>query len=277
MCAIEIGALRRNSRLVAWPAFFLQVLVAISFEVGDDLGRGLFAQRGTLQGIENARQLVNFEAAHDLWDEPAWQMFFLQTRHVFALTITWLDMAHIVNAIYVLGHVFFTLGVACWVYFRRHRYFTLLRNIIILTNGLALIVYENFPVAPPRLTTDLWFNHHRFTFDDTVFGILSNGGHLVGSQAGYNEFSAMPSVHFAWALVAGLSLVFLARPLAIRAIGVIYPPLMLLAVVVTGNHYFLDVAGGVVVVVVATSCSLALARWPGRERWPRPVRQLVLG
>src|SRR5579864_5181576 len=173
MAACEAQALRRNTSLVQWLAFGAQALLAIAFELGDDIGRGFFSQHGTLQGVQNARNVVSFEASHGFWIEPAWQSFFLHSRHFFAWTITWIDMAHVMNLIYVGCHVVVTLGVALWMYFYRRKYFPIFRNIIMLTNALALIVYENFPVAPPRLTTNLDFDGHPFTFQDTVFGAIS--------------------------------------------------------------------------------------------------------
>jgi membrane-associated phospholipid phosphatase len=244
------------------------VLIAISIEAGDDLGRALFSQHGTQQGIENARGVVGFEVAHGFFVEPAWQSFFLQSRHIFALTVSWMVVARVFNAVYVLGHVFFTLGVALWVYIYRRRWFGMMRNVVLLVNLFALAIYENFPVAPPRLTTGLIFDHHAFAFRDTLFGIVNSGGRVIGTQTGYNEFSAMPSVHMAWAVVAGATLIVLAKPLWVRAIGLIYPVCMLVAVVVTGNHYLVDVAGGIVVVVMAYGAAVLLDRW-----WNNPDRQ----
>jgi hypothetical protein len=277
MCAVKAQVLRRSNVWTEWIAFFAQVMIAISFEVGDDLGRGIFSQHGTLQGIQNARSVVSFESAHGFWFEPAWQMFFLQTRHFFALTVTWIEIAHAMNVIYVLGHVFITLGFAAWVYFYRRRYFVLLRNVIILTNVFALVIYENFPVAPPRLTSGLIFDHHLFTFQDTVFGVLSSGGRMVGTQVGYNEFSAMPSVHVAWSLVVGAAVIWLARPLAVRILGAVYPAIMLIAVVVTGNHFLMDAVGAVLVVALAASVSVVLYRLAQTYEWPRVVRLAVVG
>jgi membrane-associated phospholipid phosphatase len=151
------------------------------------------------------------------------------------------------------------------------------RNVIMLCNALALIVYENFPVAPPRLTTDIDFDGHPFTFQDTVFGALSAGGKLVGNSVGYNEFSAMPSVHMAWAVVVGAAVVLLARPLIVRVLGALYPVLMLVAVVVTGNHFLLDAIGAVAVVLVAAAIAGSLAWWATTRRVPRLVRLAVIG
>jgi hypothetical protein len=241
------------------------MVIAVSAEVGDDLGRGLWAQHGSLEGIEDARQVVAFEAAHGFWIEPAWQLFFQQTHRILSLTITWGDAVSVMNAIYVFGHVFVTLAVALWVYFYRRRFFPLFRNMFILTNAFALVVYERYPVAPPRLAGPLLFDHHLFTFQDTVFGIVSASGKLLGTRAGYNEFSALPSVHIAWALIVSATLLWLAQPLLVKALAVLYPGMMLVAVVVTGNHFLLDAVASVFVVLAAALVAGGFERWRSRR------------
>ncbi len=264
---MAIGTSRARGALHEWVSFALQVAIAVAFEVGDDLARGLISQHGSLEGVINARRVVTFEATHGLWVEPAWQTFFLKTRQILDIDIDWTVTARAMNGIYVLGHVLVTLGVAIWVFRYRRRYFRLLRNTIICVNAFALVVYETFPVAPPRMTTGLIFNHHHFRFIDTLFGMASSG-QSVGSTVRYNEFSAMPSVHDAWALVAGVTLLILARPVLFRAFGATYPILMLLAIVVTGNHFLLDAAAAVAVVGVAFVASLAFEWWQGTFRPP---------
>jgi hypothetical protein len=259
-----------------WIAFAIQVMIAISFEVADDLTRGFWTQRGTAEGIRDARNLVSFEVSHGLWVEPAWQQTFLQTRHFLAFSISWIDMAHLMNGVYILGHVFVTLSVACWVYFYRRQYFVLMRNTVMLTNALALVVYETFPVAPPRLTSGLIWDGHDFAFQDTVFGVFSNG-RMLSRSLSYNEFSALPSVHIAWAIIAAAAVILLARAWPIKVVASLYPVLMLIAVVVTGNHFILDAAASVPVVLAAALIAVGLSRLPGSDRWPTWVRQYVVG
>jgi hypothetical protein len=264
--------LRRGSRVADVFDFAVQAFIAVSIEIGDDLGRGLMSQHGTIQGIDNARHLASFEAAHDLWIEPIWQLYFEHLHHILFVTVTWAETLRVMNGIYVLCHLLVTLGVAAWVFFRRRYAFGLLRNTMILTNLFALFVYESFPVAPPRLTTGLMYHHHPFQFQDTLYGVLQ-GGKILGTGVGYNEFSAMPSVHIAWALLASGAIIWLARSPVMKAAGALYPGIMLLAVVVTANHYLLDAAGAAAVVVVALGIAMALNRvWNASWIPQRPMR-----
>ena len=262
--ATAAEAIRRNGIFSEWLSFLTQVLIAISFEVADDLGRGLVAQHGGAIGNANALSIVSFEKAHDLWVEPGWQLFFEHAHRFLIVIVTWPESMRIMNAIYVGGHIFVTLGVALWLFVYRRRAFVFMRNAIIFTNLFALFIYERFPVAPPRLTMGLIWNGHPFTFQDTVFGVSS--AHLLGAQAGYNELSAMPSVHMGWAILDSASLLIWARPVAVKMLGVLYPLLMLVAVVVTGNHYLLDVIVAVFVVVAAALAARGLETFLGRLR-----------
>jgi hypothetical protein len=262
-------SVRRSFALSEWLAFLFQCAIAVSVEVADDLTRGLFAQHGTVQGIDDARRVIGFEAAHGFWLEPAWQTFFERAHHLFFLTLTWPESSRIMNGVYVLGHVFVTLGVAAWVYFYRRRYFPLLRNIVILTNAIALVIYESFPVAPPRMMPPVSFADHLFTFQDTVYGVLTSSGQYATTSTtlAYNEFSAMPSIHMAWALVVGATILLLARPLPVRLLGLLYPATMLVAIVVTANHFFLDAVVAVPVVMLAALLAISFDGLRGKLPW----------
>ena len=60
----------------------------------------------------------------------------------------------------------------------------------------------------------------------------------------YNPFAAVPSLHFGYALLVGVTIALLAKSRVTRAIGWSYPVVMLLVIVATGNHFFFDAAGG---------------------------------
>jgi len=71
----------------------------------------------------------------------------------------------------------------------------------------------------------------------------------------------MPSLHVVWAIIAGATLVILARPPIFRAIGVLHPILISTAVLITANHYIADCLGAVVVVVIAYGLALLVSHW----------------
>jgi hypothetical protein len=78
-------------------------------------------------------------------------------------------------------------------------------------------------------------------------------------QFGYNPYAAMPSLHFAWALIVGVTLLRVGQRRLLRVAGLPYPIVMLVTILVSGNHLLLDAAGSLVVVTRATGAT-ALAR-----------------
>jgi hypothetical protein len=120
------------------------------------------------------------------------------------------------------------------------------------------LLYNTFPLAPPRLASGLLYDGRPYHFADLVFGA---GG---GVKLSFDELAAMPSLHVCWALLVGGTLALIARPLAVRLLGAIYPIVMTLAVIVTGNHYLADALVAALVVLVALLLAWAASRWAPR-------------
>jgi hypothetical protein len=134
---------------------------------------------------------------------------------------------------------------------------------MIAATGIALVFYVTFPVAPPRLAG--------LGFVDTVShsAKVNLSSDVLGSL--YNPFAAVPSLHFGYALLVGVTLAAVARRRWVRLVGWSYPAVMLLVIVATGNHFFFDAAAGALTIGVG----YLLATWLAasrRERQPRPAR-----
>ena len=141
---------------------------------------------------------------------------------------------------YIALHFLGTTAFLVWLY-RRHRdRFALVRNTLIAATGIALTFYVLFPVAPPRLA--------QLGFVDTVThsAKVNLSSDALGSL--YNPFAAVPSLHFGYALLVGVTLVAVARRRLVRMLGVTYPAVMLIVIVATGNHFFFDAAAGALTV-----------------------------
>jgi hypothetical protein len=153
---------------------------------------------------------------------------------------------------YIVLHFVGTTAFLVWLY-RHHRdRFALVRNTLIAATGIALSFYVLFPVAPPRLAA--------LGFVDTVSDSakVNLSSDLLGSL--YNPFAAVPSLHFGYALLVGLTLAAVAGRRFVRVLGAIYPAVMLFVIVATGNHFFFDAATGAVVGVIALGAAAVLAR-----------------
>lgn len=266
--------LQKSSR--SWPSaaqwllFALQAAFVVLIDMGNDIFRGNIHPANSGEAVRNARDIVAFESAHGFFLEPVSQMLLRHTESILGLVITPDAIVDLANAVYGFAHIFVTLAVAAWVFARHRDRFPLVRNVMIVTNALAVAAYEIFPVAPPRLTTGILFDHHTFHFRDTMQHIIGSG-RLNGVPIGYNAYSAMPSVHVAWALIAGLCLLWLARNPLLRALGIVYPCLMVFTVVLTGNHYLLDAIGGAAAVLVGIMVALAFQYWRAAIRDTSPT------
>lgn len=236
-----------------WLSFFLQSLFVVLIELSDDITRGFFFPRAVAPTQANAVRVMDFEQDHGFWIEPAVQRFFQHAHSLFGLPIDWSQVVLFVNSVYGISHGLVTAVVAAWIFWRRRALFAFIRNIFIFSTAMCVAIYNIFPVAPPRLATGLRFDGHHFQFVDTVF-------QRGGVNLSFDEYAAMPSLHIAWALIVGLALVWLARPLLVRLFGLAHPVIMGLAVVVTGNHYIADCLAAAAVVLIAVCLALVVAR-----------------
>ncbi|OQE20831.1 hypothetical protein PENFLA_c015G07167 [Penicillium flavigenum] len=146
------------------------------------------------------------------------------------------------------------------------------RRTLAVCNLLAFVVFTLWPCMPPRLLSDTAPTGEEadlarsYGFVDTVHGV--NGSGSVWTE---NRFSAMPSLHFGYSLMIGLTLITIPLPQhhrrttrtrLIRAlrlnipswrrlvcviIGFLYPFTILVAIVATANHFILDAVAGALV------------------------------
>lgn len=76
----------------------------------------------------------------------------------------------------------------------------------------------------------------------------------------------------------GGCLLILARPPAVKVLGVVYPGVMLVAVVVTGNHYIADAIVSALIVIVATALAhVADTLWAAARGSRQPIRRVSVG
>jgi membrane-associated phospholipid phosphatase len=261
--AVAVTYPRRSWR--DWSTLLVYLALVPGIELGDEVAHALFAPSNQQRGLIDATAVIHFEQTHDLWLEPAIQQLGAGVRHLLGLPLGWHQIAHLANIVYGPGHVFVTLAFALWIFFRHRALFSPIGRIFVLTNLLAVALYELYPLAPPRLAGRVLFDGHPYHFIDTVFG-------SGGLQVGFNEYASMPSVHVAWALIVGLGLCLTLRNPVARVLALLWPVLMIATVIVTGNHYLLDVLGAMAVVAVASLLSLLSYRWRDLARAWRSAR-----
>jgi hypothetical protein len=180
---------------------------------------------------------------------------------------------HLPVAPMILGFAYMSLHFGAtavalvWVHRRHRERFALVRTTLVVSTAISLVIYVLYPAAPPRLAG--------IGFADTVTekAGINMSSDALGSL--YNPFAAVPSLHFGYALLVGVTVAALARRRWVRAIGASYPPFMLFTIVATGNHFIFDaVAGGIVMVIayLAARALVASGAHPTAGRRPAPIR-----
>lgn len=174
-------------------------------------------------------------------------------------SVSWLIVG--MNYYYATLHFIVTLGVLVWLYHWHPGRYAATRLVLLATTGVALLGYYLFPLAPPRLMAG---GH----FIDTVVAHHTWGSMASGNLANMsNQYAAMPSMHIGWSLWCGVTIATLARPVWVKALGLLYPTATLVVIVATANHFWLDAVGG----VICLSFGFTLSRlWYGRLSYRLP-------
>jgi hypothetical protein len=176
----------------------------------------------------------------------------------------WLAGHHTLGLIlsdyYDNAHFIVTLGVLGYLWWRRPDMYRPLRNVLVLVNVLAFIVFWRYPVAPPRML-------HGFT--DVVAASGAFGSWHTGALASQaNQLAALPSLHMAWAGWCTLAVWRMTTRRWLRVLAVLYPCVTALAVLSTGNHFLLDVLAGLLTLAVSVLIvRFATAGWDASRRW----------
>jgi hypothetical protein len=141
-----------------------------------------------------------------------------------------------------------------WLFVRHREHYPAVRTTLALTTLVCLLI-QLMPVAPPRLLPG---------YVDTA---RQYGQSVYTLGLGADEFSAMPSVHVAWAVLIGWYAARLA-PARWRWLGPAHAVATVFVVVATANHFWAD---GIVAVLVLVGCAWLQvgARRTGALLWRR--------
>jgi hypothetical protein len=131
--------------------------------------------------------------------------------------------------------------------------FVLLRNSILLSGGVSLVIYWLFPVSPPRLVQG-----HDFV--DTM-GLFSQVSYQAQEFTPFiNQYAAMPSLHAGWALLLVLAIMSGFKSMILRFFFILIFLFQLIAIICTGNHFWLDGLAGIAICLLAWGGALLLRR-----------------
>ncbi|MDP6064879.1 MAG: phosphatase PAP2 family protein [SAR202 cluster bacterium] len=199
------------------------------------LGRGQVYENQLLPAHDNALDIIELERAMGLLTEGLLQDWFLNNLS---------SAVHFFNWFYILGYWPVVLPIAVYLYMKNREAYYVYRTVALITLGVALVSYELYPLAPPRLVSSLGIV-------DTMWNYGLDEYHLTAETLLYNPYAAMPSLHFALAFVVSLYFLRGGGGPILKLVMVCYLVLMLMSIVVTGNHYIVDALGSLGAVGVA--------------------------
>jgi hypothetical protein len=241
--ATHIGETRRLRAVVLEVALVVAVIMLYRS------GR-MITQDATGQALANASRVIDFERATGIFSERSVQAWALG-RPAFV---------ELLNRYYVMVHFPATIAFFVWAFIRHPGAYRFIRTWFVLVTLAALVIHVGFPLAPPRMTSG---------FRDTLqeFGPRIYPRDTTRSLS--NQFAAMPSLHFGWALMLAVSFIAIKRNRK-SLLMLLHPAITLLAIVATGNHYWLD---AMIAAVLAAIFAVALASWRIHRNNTKAARQ----
>jgi hypothetical protein len=202
----------------------------------------------------NARHIVHFERSLGIFTEPAVQRF-AEGHELVSDIASWT---------YVNSQFVVTTSILAFIYLRRNDAFYFVRNMFMVSMGIALVLYVLYPTAPPRFLPELGFTDSVADFT----GVKTDGSSLL-----VNAYAAVPSMHVCFALMIGLPMARMVRRRWAALLWRVYPLLITVVVIATANHWWTDAALGAATAALSWAAAagvFARAR-PEAWAWDRPT------
>jgi hypothetical protein len=222
------------------PPLVRELLLVAGLFLVYKFGRQL-ANGHTAEALHNAQRVWGWERSLHLPGEGAVQSALLHGE----------TLVRAANLYYVAVHFTATAAFLVWLYLRRPDHYLWARRVLALVTGAALTLHLTFPLAPPRM-----LDAAHLVDTGQVYGPTVYGAHPATDSMA-NQFAAMPSLHFGWALMVATGLIVATRS-RWRWLWLLHPLLTLLVIVGTANHYWLDATVAAALLGVA----LAVVRAP---------------
>lgn len=181
-----------------------------------------------VSATQNAAAIIDLQQSLGLPSEAAVQSALLEH--------SWLVRG--ANLYYIGVHFPATIGFLAWAWLYRRSAFERIRNALIVTTGVGLVIHVLYPLKPPRMMAG---------FVDTA-ALIGPDPYELSISGGANQLAAMPSLHVGWALLVALGVIATGTARS-KWLALLHPITTVAVVVVTANHYWIDavVAGAIVV------------------------------
>jgi len=231
-----------------WGDLLRQVAILVSVDLAYTFVRGI-ADGERAVAIVHGQQVIDFERSTHTFFEPSLQAFFLPAQAV-------IDFA---NQVYLNAHFSIALGFLVWLYLFHNQSYYFVRNMFVVSMGLALVGYALFPTAPPRM-------YPEYGFVDTLNAFAGVNHDSALAKSFINPYAAVPSMHCAFAMMIGVSGVMVCSHWWSKAWWAFWPLLVSWVTIVTANHYWVDAALGWMVALCAALVAQRLAQ-ARQEAW----------
>jgi hypothetical protein len=218
-----------TNRHLRWLGSFAREAAVIGTLFGLWQLAGHLSAGGQLGAFGRAEWIEHFEADVHLPSEAS-------TQH---LVLGHPLVVQAANLYYASMHLTMMLVFLIWLFVRHRESYRRVRQVMAWTT-LGCQLVQLLPVAPPRMLPGI------------VDTGINYGQSVYANGLPFDQLSAMPSVHVAWAVLVGWY-VWRVSPSRWRFIGPLHGVLTVVVVVVTGNHWWLD---GIVAVLI-----LSVAAW----------------
>jgi hypothetical protein len=206
---------------IARPPLVRELLLVAGLFLVYKFGRQL-ATGHTVEAFRNGHRVWDLERAVGLPGEGSVQSLLLHGD----------TLVHLANTYYATVHFPATAAFLIWLYLRRPAHYVWARRVLAALTAAALVLHLLFPLAPPRMLAATGLVDTARLYGPSVYGPPQ-------TDQLSNQFAAMPSLHFGWALMLAIGLIVATRS-RLRWLWVLHPLLTLLVIVGTANHFWLD-------------------------------------
>ncbi|MFJ9562670.1 phosphatase PAP2 family protein [Streptomyces fuscichromogenes] len=206
---------------IARPPLVREFLLVAGLFLVYKFGRQL-ATGHTAEALHNAHRIWDLERTLHLPSEVDVQSALLHGD----------TLVHLANTYYATVHFPATLAFLVWLYLKRPAHYVWARRVLAAVTAAALVLPFTFPLAPPRMLAASGLIDTARVYGPSVYGPPASD-HLS------NQFAAMPSLHFGWALMVAIGLIVATRS-RWRWLWLLHPAVTLLVIIGTANHYWLD-------------------------------------
>jgi PAP2 superfamily len=172
-------------------------------------------------------------------------------------------LSEFANIYYATMHFGMLIAMLIWLFVWHRDGYPAVRNAMAASTAICLLI-SFITVAPPRLLPGAGIVDLAARYGESVYAV-------VGSTAGADQLSAMPSVHVAWSVLVAWAVITRGRS-RWRWLILLHPAVTVFVVVATGNHFWAD---GIVAASIDAAVIFAQSRLTRRYRLARVPRQAV--